>query len=516
MKRIIATVTLLAAAAAAADAPPRMKYAIVASPSAPNVVVAALAAKYGADPRFEAVIVTAEGGIASGSVKEKLRAAAPRYAAFVTAPEENNFKNVLALRRMMRELDSDPFDDAVWGIVSGPDSESAMRMALSGPMRPRSVLSTTGVSFAPFDAAFTISDGYAKGHKPAEYSRPGKPVAVKEKTADGNAERIVRDDTSAEFAKAWERLDPELIVTSAHASQRNLEMPFSTGNIVPSKDGSLRRLPVRASLIDYATGQAKREAAAVSSAAVPLARPSNDKIWIAAGNCLIGDWLDSRSMVSCAIGYGRVNQFMGYIATTWFGEVGWGTLSQFFNRRATAAEAWYFANENMIRKLAATCPGAREVRPVIDSAADYERKMFPAIHAALPARKFTRDEMQRVLGRFWDRDATVFYGDPALDARLAPETQDAGLRASAAPAGDGSITITLEASADVEAGFDAADKINPVQPLGLILPRTPSGAPWKVVDAAGCEVFAADDFAFVTRWPAMAKGEKRAIRLAAQ
>lgn len=398
------------------------------------------------------------------------RLSKPAFVAFVMKPEEATEKTVYALHAMMKSLDEDPYYDAVWGIVTGPTPESALSLATAKPIHPRSALSTTGVNFGCFEDATTISDGYAPGFKREDYAHPNRPVAIYEKR-DGkeNAMRIIRGDTTSQFASAWDTLDPELIVTSAHASQRNLEMPFSTGNIVP-RDGQLWTLPNK-KLIDYSTGQADTNAS-THAAHAPLAAPKQDKIWIAAGNCLIGDYKDNASMAAAMIGYGRVVQFMGYVKTTWFGEIGWETLAQFFERGATVAEAWYFAGQNLERKL-----------------------------SLMDKSKRTRN----LIGRAWDRDATILWGDPALDASLgesqAPRT--AKLTGKRTRAG---IVLTFTALEDIEAKEDKVDEVHVVHPFGIILHRAPKA--YEVQgDTKGLGVFAADDFALITSWPAMKKGE---------
>ncbi len=400
----------------------------------------------------------------------------PDFVAFVMKPEEATERTVYALHAMMKSLDDDPYYDAVWGIVTGPTPEAALRVATAKPIHPRSALSTTGVNFAPFTDATTLSDGYAPGFKREDYALPNKPVAVYEKR-DGkeSAMRIVRGDSTSVFASAWDELDPELVVTSSHASQRNLEMPFSTGNIVP-RNGELWSLPDK-KLIDYTTGQADASASA-QAAASKLAAPKRDKVWIAAGNCLIGDYKDANSMAAAMIGYGRVVQFMGYVKTTWFGEIGWETLAQFFERGATAAEAWYFAGQNLERKLS-----------LMDK----------------------RYRTQNLVGRIWDRNATILWGDPALDASLeeSQAPRKARLTGKRTRAG---VVLTFTALEDMEAKEDKVEEVHVVHPFGIILTRRPKAYEVKG-DTKGLGVFAADDFALITSWPAMKKGESIQIRL---
>ena len=56
---------------------------------------------------------------------EALRKHKPRYVAFVIRPDELNDKMIKRLKRMMCQIDSDPYEDAVWGIVTGPTAKDA-------------------------------------------------------------------------------------------------------------------------------------------------------------------------------------------------------------------------------------------------------------------------------------------------------------------------------------------------------------------------------------------------------
>lgn len=484
--RHIATLAALAAslyASAASklesDGNTEWHYAVVASKGVVDdpswrAVADALVAKYSQQP-FKSTLVVSSPLDAADS----LRKVSPRYVAFVVKPYEANAGTVRALHAMMKSLDDDPFTDAVWGIVTGPDADSAMRVAVAAPIHPRTLLSTTGVDHAPFDSATTLSDGYAPGCDRAEYRLQDPPVAIFEKRADApHTERIVRGDTTHEFAAAWNALDPDLLVTSSHASQRNLEMPFSTGNIV-ARGGAFWSLPNR-KLIDYSTGLADASASA-ATASERLADPARGKIWIAAGNCLIGDYADNETMAAAMLGFGHVVQFMGYVKTTWFGEIGWETLAQFMERGATVGEAWYFAGQNLERKL------------------DLSRN-----NLTNPQRR----------GRYWDRDGTVLWGDPALDASMEGSRirQIARLTAARTRAG---IVLTLEALETIPAAEDKVEDVHVVHPFGMILPRAAGGRYEVKSGGETLGIFAADDFVLVTSWPAMKKGKKISATISA-
>lgn len=356
----------------------------------------ALAAKHADEARV--VRVTAEPSVTNAL--GEIRSANPTHVAFVMRPEEVDFPTVVALKRLMRDLDDDPYDDAKWGIVTGPCAADAGRIAASRePREIRTALATTGIADDAVPGRFyCLSDA-------------NPPGCWKVKEADGSiSHHSSSNDLSHVFAEGWNVLDPDLILTSSHASQRNLEMPFSRGNVVP-RQGVFATLPNR-TLIDYATGQS---IASAQRAAAPgirtLQAPRREKVWLAAGNCLIADNLrPGDNMVMTALGFGKVNQFVGYMTTTWFGEIGWGTLGN-FNRGMSLVDAYYAANEQLIRKLEETVSNANAFRPVFQDAEHYDRMFDEVRRFRFEVRNATFDR-QKFVGRLWDRDATVFYGDP--------------------------------------------------------------------------------------------------------
>ena len=325
----------------------------------------------------------------------------PTHVAFVMRPEEVDFKTTVALKRLMRAIDDDPYDDAVWGIVTGPTAADAKRIASSRePQEIRAVLATTGVADDCVPGPlYCLSDATPPG-------------CWKVKDADGKVtQHSSTNDLSWVFAEGWNTIDPELVITSSHASQRNLEMPFSRGNIIPLGGKFVTCPDLR--LIDYRTGQAKKDSptAIPHSSFQPLRSPSREKVWIAAGNCLIADNLKGgETMVMTALGFGKVNQFVGYISTTWFGEVGWGTLAN-FNEGMSLVEAYHAANRKLIDELEETVENAKDVHPEFADAKDYDRLMVEARRFKFRVKKRGANP-QEFVGRLWDRDATVFYGDP--------------------------------------------------------------------------------------------------------
>lgn len=281
----------------------------------------------------------------------QLRESKPRYVAFLMRPDEFDNDVLVSLKQMMRRIDDDPYDDAIWGIVTGPDAATAKRIAAScKPDAVSSVLATTGVDADVVTGEVAVvSDAFPKG----VWWRKGAAGSVVRGT--------VESDSSPVFASAWREIDPELLLTSSHATERNLEMPFSMGNIVVS-GGAFARVP-RVGALDGLEA---------------LCAPQREKVWVAAGNCLIANHLDGGDMVMTALSFGKVNQFVGYARKTWFGFAGWNTWRYFGRFGYPLNTSHYAACVWLQRRL--------ETR-------DW------------------KDERDK-LGLAWDLDATVLYGDP--------------------------------------------------------------------------------------------------------
>ena len=327
-----------------------LRFAVVASEETLRLpewraVADALAEKHAAEAHTEIVAAFPTNCL------ERLRSLRPRFVAFLMRHDEFDNSTLVALKRMMRDIDADPYEDAIWGIVTGPDAATAMRIASSrSPRRIDSALATTGMGADAADGPVTVvSDAFPKGEWWA-------------KSAEGNIERHSETGSlHSVFAGAWRDIDPQLVLTSSHATEHNLEMPFSLGNIVAT-NGIFAAAPEVAWTGEYA----------------PLAAPSREKVWLAPGNCLIANHADEHDMVMTALSFGKANQFAGYIKPTWFGFAGWTTWRYFGSLGYPLAASHSAASLLIARKLAGSS---------------------------------FADEQERD-GFLWDFDGTVFYGDP--------------------------------------------------------------------------------------------------------
>jgi len=214
-------------------------------------VVTALRTKYDAS-----LIVYPKHKVAA--VLPELKKLHPRYAAFVAQPEEAGHSFVIAVHRLTRKLDGDPYTDVRWGIVTGYDASDALRIAkCTEPL----VISSAASSMGP-GSFKNLDHGFA--------SAENDHTKFFIKKAGGETQEITVDpDPVKSLVDAFNTQSPDMFVTSGHASERNWQVIFNKhfGDF-KCKNGQL-----------YGENS-KKETFDINSPGV--------KIYLPMGNCLIG------------------------------------------------------------------------------------------------------------------------------------------------------------------------------------------------------------------------------------
>jgi len=308
----------------------------------------------------------------------------PRYACFVARPEEAGRPFVVAVHRLTRKLDGDPYTDVVWGILTGYEAADALRIAQRRePLVIRRAAGGTGINLGVFDEGVWFSEG-ERG-------------VMWEKRAGGTPEKkTCPADSTKALVDTFNEFKPQLFVTSGHATTRDWQIGYSY------RDGQFRCHKGQLFGLDL---QKKAH----------LVQSPNPKVYLPVGNCLIG-WIPGRECMALAfMRTAGVHQMFGYVVPTWYGYMGWGVLDLFVGQpgRFSLAEAVYLNNQALIHQLAARFPKHAGV--------DFERfdlERDRRLVGRLAAKHGVRD--RDALGLLWDRDTVAFYGDPAWDARLAP------------------------------------------------------------------------------------------------
>ena len=328
---------------------------------------------------------------------DTLRSLKPRYVALVEKPENIGRDYVIDFHHTSRDIDEDIYADFMWGIITGYDAEAAMRMVDSStePLLIKDAVATImELNSAKWFDNYAWVDDHTKG---LWGEKRGRDAEIK-------CDTVAPEQVLRKFTDLYAEFDPDLIVTAAHATQKNLEMPYSLGNLKP-RNGKL-----------YAEDRFTHEE-------WDLQNSGKRRVYTAVGNCLIGDMNNTKeSMAAAWLNGSNAATMIGYVVTTWHGRNGWGALKYWVTNpsRYTLAEATFINQQDFLHQQNEWYP------QLIDEKYCYEGKFREELTAAA-------NRLSEVLGRevdldsaedwdmvgFWhDRDVLVYYGDPKWQINL--------------------------------------------------------------------------------------------------
>ena len=306
----------------------------------------------------------------------ELRRQFPAYVGFVVPPEECGRAFVVAVHRLMRQFDDDPYGDALWGILTGFDAGDALRMA---QLREPLVIRRGATSMGP-GLLDRLDGGFASNEdKVSDFW-------TKEAGRTGAVHTAVSPDAARALAEGFNTRRPEVFYTSGHATERDWQVAYNIpGGAFRCESGNLF-------------------AVSTDGGRTPIISP-NTKVYLPVGNCLIGH-IDRRDCMATAwLHSGGVGQMIGYTVVTFYGYMGWGTGMLFEDGRLSLAESFFLNNQALVQRIATRFPKLLAAMPKA-----YEGKDAQALAAGVA--KGDRD----ALGLLWDRDTVAFYGDPAWAA----------------------------------------------------------------------------------------------------
>ncbi len=327
----------------------------------------------------------------------ELSAWMPDYVCFVATPEEINRPYMVNIHHMIRKLDDDPYEDALWAILTGYNTADALRIARhAGPLvLRRSVSGTSSAPIRPFDSGLRFAEG-TKGKMWI------KPKGGEEKEAKCEPDGIKK------MVDALNNTKTDCFFTSGHATTKDWQAGYRVrGGQFRCKDGQLFGLDTTGKRYDI--------------------NSPNPKAYLAVGNCLIG-LIPSRDCMALAwMHSGGAHQMFAHIATQWYGHMGWGMVHLLVNQpgRFNVVESFYFNQQSLLYRMLTEYPKA--VNAIVE---DYNvRRNRRAMRDMTERHNLTKKDAsgRRVsdrdaVGLLWERDTTVVYGDPAWDARLKRRT----------------------------------------------------------------------------------------------
>ncbi len=345
--------------------------------------------------KHEAEIITY--GESPRELLATLREAYPRYVALVEKPEGVGRDYVIDLHQLCREVDDDIYADFLWGIITGYDAAAAMRMVerSTEPLVIKDAVATImELNAAKWFDNYAWVDDHTKGLWGYKRGREGEIVT----------DMVAPEKVLKKFTELYAEFDPDLVVTAAHATERNLEMPYSLGNIRPSEGGL------------YADSHLTGER-------YDLKESGKRKVYAAVGNCLIGNMNNTKeSMAAAWLNGGNAATMIGYVVTTWHGRAGWGALKYWVTNpwRYSLAEAVYLNQQDFLHQQHAWYP------ELLTERYDYGDEFMEELTTAA-------SRLSEVVGReidmyaaadwdmmgFWhDRDVLAYYGDPKWNVML--------------------------------------------------------------------------------------------------
>ena len=303
--------------------------------------------------KHDAKLITHKGGVAGAL--GKLRGQFPRYTCFVATPKEATGAYVARVHQLTRQLDEDPYTDTFWGILTGYNAANALAIAKhSNPLTVRKVASGTEIALECVTEGLWYDELVKNKHV---RKRPG-----------GKAELLRGpDDTTEAFTKVLTDYQPDLFITSGHATEAGWQIGFRYRNgFLKSKGGQMFGENTR------------RERFEIKS--------PNPKVYLPIGNCLMGNINGPDAMALAWMNDVAVMQMLGYTKPTWFGYQGWGVLDYYVEQpgRYTLTEAFFANNHALIHRLRDSATPQRDLR-----------------------------------GLAFDRDVVAFYGDPKWSAKMA-------------------------------------------------------------------------------------------------
>ncbi|WP_372720374.1 hypothetical protein [Novipirellula sp.] len=313
---------------------------------------------------------------------ETLRSQHPRYSCFVATPQQANRDFVAAVHQMTRQLDSDPYTDTQWGIVTGYDAAGALRTA-----EQREPLTVSHVAAGTEVALEMCSSG-------VWFDELVKSKKVSKANGETAEQQQGPADTTHALAKSLSDDTADLFVTSGHATQRDWQIGFRYRNgTFQSKAGKMFGVTTDGERFEI--------------------QSDNPKVYLAVGNCLMGDIDGPDAMALAWMNNLGVHQMVGYTVVTWYGYGGWGLLDYFVEQpgRYTLAEAFHANHHALIHRLD-TC---------FDDIVDAKLQV-----GSRPRVSTTPNSHGKSLGLtahdgaglLWDRDVVAFYGDPAWQAQM--------------------------------------------------------------------------------------------------
>jgi len=247
-----------------------------------------------------------------GTVRKALNEYMPWYVCFVAQPEQATREMITAAAHIMTWLDDDPYEDAIWAVLTGFMAEDALRIVDAEPLVVRK------------EIAFSSADGWLDWLEEGVSFSGGGSKFVKN-SGGGKQQFEAPKEKLPEFVEVLNQHDCDIITTSAHATEHAFyldQMKGSDGYITHNENGDIYGIDIHGKIHH-----------------VNAKKP---KIYYSPGNCDIGH-IDGKSCLSLGWIHNGVNAFFGHMYTQGRYCHSW-TIAEYFmalQGRYTFAESAY-------------------------------------------------------------------------------------------------------------------------------------------------------------------------------
>ena len=326
--------------------------------------------------------------------KDTLQLLRPRYLAVVEDPRNLDKHYTVQLNTLCRNLDADPYKDCIWGVITGYSPRDAIRMVRDArtPFQIHTAVSTiselkSGIWFSRMVCVEDQNRPFAVDKTPDSLRTYKIPDAIMPRQLKPYPNLL------GSFHQAMRTVQPDLVVTASHATEENLEMPGSLGNIRAIRGMLYTEFPTGALPL------------------LPSEESSHRRVYLPIGNCLIANAnKDLNSMAVAWLSSGKASCLIGYVVETWYGRAGWGGLKYFLHNagRLNCQQAFFLNDLELIRYNQELLPQA------LNKPYDPSLTLDQLQHQLAQGQPLTKD----ALGMYYDRDVLMYYGDPAWQVEL--------------------------------------------------------------------------------------------------
>jgi zinc protease len=246
-------------------------------------------------------------------VQSALTTFQPDFICFVGRPAtEINASFVQTVHQLTRNLDSDPYGDAIWGIITGYNADDAMRVLRYDSLSIKTVLGGTASTW-DYGIMQGISTFEASSNRLAYKFPDGSRLDTvwPERCPTDRCTLLINylnhgiDESVPDRPRIRGAVD--MFVTSGHASEWVWQLHYPN----PSPEG-------------YFQSSSGQVYATPAQGNWSYLNSPNPKIYFPVGNCLIGDVADNNCMVLGWFHSGGAIQMTGYVVSTYYGYMLWG------------------------------------------------------------------------------------------------------------------------------------------------------------------------------------------------